>query len=170
MHAKMPQAANQLGLRRLARRHSRALAAGLVGLVALTAPIAALADEAEPQPSLMNEAGLGIGAGVSNVIYTPLKICYAAGGLVVGGLAWAFSGGDREVARIVVAPAITGDYVLTPAHLKGERSLDHFFGRDPRFRDDWGDPAANVASKPPAYEEEVEEVEVSDPYEDEVAW
>ena len=53
----------------------------------------------------------------------PLTSLAYLAGLAFGGLGWAFSGGDPSVAEAVIAPAIHGDYVVTPAHLRGERSL-----------------------------------------------
>ena len=65
------------------------------------------------------------------------------GGLLVGGLAYGFAGGDREVARVVFTPSLLGDYVVTPAHLSREQPLE-FFGRDPAY-----DPREiNVAAGP----------------------
>ena len=32
----------------------------------------------------------------------------------------------------VITPAVRGDYVVTPAHLRGERELE-FIGRDPDY-------------------------------------
>ena len=52
----------------------------------------------------------------------------AFGGLVVGGLAYAFSGGDADVARVVLEPSVMGDYTITTEHLSGERKVE-FFGR-----------------------------------------
>ena len=67
-------------------------------------------------------------------------------GLVVGGLAWCFSGGDNNVAKVVLTPSVLGDYVVTPSHLTGEKTLE-FFGRDPEYRDD--DEIVDVAASPP---------------------
>lgn len=112
------------------------------------APAAAFADAKD----LAQEAGLGFGAGISTLLYTPLKIVYGLGGLVIGGFAWAFSGGDSEVASNVLTPSLRGTYVLSPEHLTGEKEIE-FFGRDPRYRDDvaWGgsDPGPDVAAAPP---------------------
>ena len=56
-------------------------------------------------------------------------------GLVRESASVAFSGGDSDVMRAVVTPAIRGDYVVTPAHLRGEQQLQ-FVGRDPGYRQD----------------------------------
>jgi len=49
---------------------------------------------------------------------------------VIGPFAWALSGGDSDVMWRVVDTTVRGDYVVTPAHLRGEQPLE-FFGRSP---------------------------------------
>ena len=93
----------------------------LVGL----APATALAEESQAAT-----AGLGIGSALCSVVYAPFKIVYALGGSLIGGLAWIFSAGDGDVASAVISPAVRGDYVVTPAHLRGEQPLE-FIGREP---------------------------------------
>ena len=39
------------------------------------------------------------------------------------GLAWALTGGNGEIARGIVQPAVRGDYVVTPANLTSEEPL-----------------------------------------------
>lgn len=86
----------------------------------------------EPAPAnraegFASEAGPGIGSVIATALYAPIKVTYAVLGTVVGGLAWAFTGGNSEVARRVIAPAVTGDYVLTPDHLRHPETI-HFVG------------------------------------------
>lgn len=117
----------------------RAIAgAVLCGLLAL-APASAFAEE-----SMGKSAGIGVGSAFASLVYTPVKLCYAFGGLVVGGLAWAFSGGDNDVAMVVLTPSVLGDYVITPRHLTGAQHLE-FFGRDPKYAEE----NLDVASAPP---------------------
>ncbi len=75
-------------------------------------------------------AGLGIGAVLCSLIYGPTKLVYAGLGTVVAGGAWALSAGDPAVASPILNAAVRGDYVITPAHLEGRKSLE-FVGRDP---------------------------------------
>ena len=79
--------------------------------------------EAPDTEAAESDASFGIGAALSTVLYAPLKVTYAGAGLLFGGLGWALSGGDSEIARAVIQPAVRGDYVVTPAHLRGERRL-----------------------------------------------
>ena len=76
-----------------------------------------------------SEAGWKVGSAMSTLIYTPVKAAYAASGLVFGGVSWALSGGNEEVARAVIGPAVQGDYLVTPEHLRRERSLIFIGGR-----------------------------------------
>jgi hypothetical protein len=116
------------------------LTAALVASAFLFASSLAVANEvesADDRPSdsqvVAKEAGIGLAAGVSTLIYTPIKLVYSIGGVVIGGLAWVFSGGDSDVAKTVITPAVAGDYVLTARHLQGKETLE-FFGREPGYR------------------------------------
>ena len=78
-------------------------------------------------------AAAGPAAGLCTLIYSPLKITYAALGLVIGGIAWGLSAGDASVLHALVTPSIRGDYVVTPDHIRRRRKLE-FFGREPAYR------------------------------------
>jgi hypothetical protein len=91
-----------------------------------------LARAQEATESTAENAGLGAAAALSTLLYGPVKLVYAFGGLIVGGFAWALSGGDSDVMWRVMNPAVRGDYVVTPAHLRGERPLE-FFGHEPGY-------------------------------------
>ena len=113
-------------MRRAGFRRVIALALGL-SILALSAANATSGTdprEDDPQQGLAANAGLGLGAFLGNVIYAPLKLVVALGGSLAGGLAWAASGGDSELAGSILRPALTGDYVLTPQHLRGEERLE----------------------------------------------
>jgi len=120
-------------------RVTRSAAAALVSCALLCAVPAA--SQAGSSGEMSKRAGLGAASALTSLVYAPLKMVYALGGLVVGGLAWAFSGGDNEVAKVVLTPSILGDYVVTPSQLKGDEPLE-FFGRDPDYQADELDVAA----------------------------
>lgn len=106
---------------------SRTLGRGLVvlGLAGvLVAPAGAHAQSAG------REFGIGATCALGNLIYGPAKLLYASGGALIAGMAWAFSGGDREVAGPILDASVRGDYVLMPDHLQGRRELE-FVGRRP---------------------------------------
>ncbi len=122
----------------------------MLGVAISLAPPASLA--AGEDRTLIQEAGLGFSAAIASLIYAPIKLVYAIGGLVVGSLAWVFSGGDGEVAGTVFTPSLRGDYVVSPEHLTRQRSFD-FFGREPAYLDS----RAEVAAAPADSGESVED-------------
>jgi hypothetical protein len=104
---------------------SRATLATLALSVALAlAPRAARAGE---EASLAYDGLVGVGSVVCTLVYSPLKVAYAAGGLAVSGLAWMWTFGDTGVAGPIYRASVGGDYVFMPAHLEGRRDL-HFVG------------------------------------------
>ncbi len=118
--------------RRMSSLRSRVCAAITCGVLAVAvsaSPATAAGNE------LAQEGGTGALAALATLIYGPVKILYATGGLVFGGLAYAFSGGNTDVLNAVLTPAIRGDYVITPNVVTGNDEW-HFLGQDPRYRDD----------------------------------
>ena len=81
------------------------------------------------------EAGIGTAAVLASLVYGPTKIVYSLLGMIFGGFAWGLSGGDTEVLTAVVTPAIRGDYVITPSHIRGETPIE-FIGRRPDYREE----------------------------------
>lgn len=94
----------------------------------LATPSLALAGDHTKEVS--KESGLGAAAAVSSLFYSPVKLVYAVGGLVIGSLAWVFTAGDTDVADKVYVRSLRGTYVITPEILRGEEPLV-FIGRDP---------------------------------------
>ncbi len=91
-------------------------------LIAFTANAAIAAETSE---SGTEGAGLQAASWVATIPYGAVKMAYALGGGIVGGLAWAWSGGNTEVAKAVWIPAMTGDSIVQPQNLTGEKPL-HF--------------------------------------------
>ncbi|HPG26115.1 MAG TPA: hypothetical protein PLW10_10820 [Myxococcota bacterium] len=126
---------------------------GVTALAVAAAPTSALAGEKAAEVG--RESGLGAAAAVSSLVYAPVKLVYATGGLIVGAFAWAFTAGDNNVAGKVFTRSLRGTYVITPEILRGEERLE-FIGRDV---DSPTAPTAAVAAarasqpaSPPAYE------------------
>src|SRR5437870_1409293 len=90
------------------------------------------ADPNQPvqQEGVGEEAGYGIGAALANVLYIPAKVTYAGLGLLTGGLGYVLSGGRADVANNIIYPAVRGNYVVTPSHLKGTEPI-YFVGAPP---------------------------------------
>lgn len=114
-------------------------------MVSMAVPTVARADMGNGLP---NEGGIGALAALSTLVYGPVKLTYAVLGLVIGGSAWGLSGGDTQVLDAVVTPAVRGDYVVTPQHIRMERSLE-FYGRDPQNREVQQAAAGSAGSPPP---------------------
>jgi hypothetical protein len=70
-----------------------------------------------------SSAGMGAAAGVSTLLYLPLKAAFAIGGGIVGGLAYAFSGGNENAAKSIWTTSLYGTYIITPDHLRGDRPI-----------------------------------------------
>jgi hypothetical protein len=120
-----------------ARRHPgqgflRTLA--LIVLVAFSTPILApplLAQESSASGSPAADASTGTPSGVgmqaasavATILYFPFKAAFAIGGGLVGGLAYAFSGGSEQTAKNIWIPSIYGTYIITPDHLKGDKPV-----------------------------------------------
>lgn len=110
---------------RMRRRQSFILSVAFGLLLAVTGgpALAEEIPEASPQG-----AGLQAASWVITIPYGAVKTAYAIGGGIVGGLAWAVTGGNVEVGKSVWIPSMTGDYVVQPRHLTEEKTL-HFVGR-----------------------------------------
>lgn len=111
---------------------SNTLVLGLVALCSLAillVPVSASAQEsASNVPVSSNDAsasGVGIQAGsaLATIVYFPLKLAFAIGGGVVGGLAYGFSGGSEQTAKNIWIPSMYGTYIITPDHLKGDKPI-----------------------------------------------
>jgi type IV secretory pathway VirB2 component (pilin) len=128
---------------KISSRARRALLACVV-MIAL-APHPARADD-----SMGAEAGLGAASAVCSLLYGPIKVVYALSGLIIGGIAWGLSGGDSDVLKAVITPSVRGDYVITPALLRGERPVE-FFGKDPQYRSEAAPGEAAPGEADPVY-------------------
>ncbi|MCC7214677.1 MAG: hypothetical protein IT387_07455, partial [Nitrospira sp.] len=88
-------------------------------------------------------SGVGIQAGsaLATIVYFPLKLAFAIGGGVVGGLAYGFSGGSEQTAKNIWIPSMYGTYIITPDHLKGDKPI--------RFLGVSGEPAREAGDYAP---------------------
>ena len=75
-------------------------------------------------------AGLQAASWLATVPYGAAKVVYAVSGGVIGGLAWVMTGGNTEVAKAIWSPSMTGNYIVQPQNLTGDRAL-HFVGGTP---------------------------------------
>ena len=89
----------------------------------LTVLVAATPARAEEEGFLEN-AGIGLGTALVNVLYIPAKFTYATVGSLIGGLAWVLTLGDTDTAMGVWEPTLGGSYVVTPAMLRGDDPIE----------------------------------------------
>ena len=100
----------------------------------MAAPLYGQTADQKNQPAaeqpVSSEAGYGVGAALASVFYIPVKVTYAGLGLLTGGLGWVVSGGRSDVANNIIYPAVGGNYLVTPSHLKGTEPI-YFVGAPP---------------------------------------
>lgn len=95
------------------------------------APEETQAVRADPSSSSEDSSvGLHIASGALSLVYTPLKVVYAALGGIVGGFVYVLTGGNDQAAQSVWDASLRGTYWVTPDHLQGNEPV--------RFK---GDPA-----------------------------
>ncbi len=70
-----------------------------------------------------SEAGLGAASLFLTLPYGVTKVTFAAAGVIVGGLAYLFSGFDEATAKRIWTTSAYGTYILTPGHLKGDQPI-----------------------------------------------
>ena len=101
------------------RPQPRALVAIAAAVLTLSLAPAAAAEE-----TLTEDVGMGVLSAVCTLVYTPLKIAYAAGGTMVAGLVFLWSAGDIDTTQQVLRTTAGGDYVVTRDHLRGLKVLE----------------------------------------------
>lgn len=114
----------------MVRARARLIMAGLTLGAVLVAGGATTA--AAGERGYWSEAGLGAGAALTNVVYMPCKLAYAALGTITGGLTYALTGGSYETAENVWLASLGGSYVITPDMLTGKRPVE--FSGTPTLR------------------------------------
>ncbi|MCS6319072.1 MAG: hypothetical protein H8K05_15115 [Nitrospira sp.] len=101
----------------------------ICSLALLIAPVSAQESSgASNVPVSANDAsasgvGVQVGSALATIVYFPLKLAFAIGGGVVGGLAYGFSGFSEQTAKNIWVPSMYGTYVITPDHLKGDKPI-----------------------------------------------
>jgi len=78
-----------------------------------------------------SSAGMGAAAAVATILYFPFKAAFAIGGGIVGGLAYAFSGGNEQAAKSIWDTSLRGTYYISPDHLQGNRPIRFLGVADP---------------------------------------
>src|SRR5215831_9636406 len=97
--------------------------------IAMAALSVTLAAAPAGATTYLGDAGWGVAATLANIGYMPVKLVYATLGGLTGGLAWACTAGDSQVASRVWQASLGGTYVITPSVLKGDSGVA-FTGTD----------------------------------------
>jgi hypothetical protein len=92
-----------------------------------TIPAWSQPSSSDTQQGTASGAGMQAASAVTTILYFPFKAAFAIGGGIVGGLAYAFSGGSEQTAMNIWIPSVYGTYLITPEHLAGDRPV-RFFG------------------------------------------
>ena len=72
----------------------------------------------------------GLSSGILSLMYTPVKLGVSMAGGIVGGLAYPFSGFNKEVSKTIWNRSLGGSYLITSDMLKGKEDLDLFIEMD----------------------------------------
>ncbi len=104
----------------------RAVAAAITLGTVLWSGVPAFAEEKSSSAS--DNVALQVTSWLLTAPYGTFKAVYAIGGSIVGGIVWLGTGGNTQTAKSIWGPAITGDYIIRPENLAGQRPL-HFVGK-----------------------------------------
>lgn len=76
---------------------------------------------------------LGLVSFAASIPYGCVKIAYATLGAIVGGFTYVLTGANADAGGAIWNKSMNGDYVLTPAHLTGKKTIRFFgdIGQDP---------------------------------------
>jgi hypothetical protein len=113
----------------------------------ITVPAWSQSSSTDTQQGTASGAGMQAASAVATILYFPLKAAFAIGGGIVGGLAYAFSGGSEQTAKNIWIPSMYGTYVITPEHLAGDRPV-RFLGVAAESEGVPTEPAAMSAPSP----------------------
>jgi len=103
--------------------------ARLIPIVLLAATLATpAAAQTSSGGSATQQFVTGAACFIISPVYGAFKVAFALAGATVGGLAWAFTGGDDESAGKIWDASLKGTYVISPEHLRGDEPI-RFVGR-----------------------------------------
>ena len=91
-------------------------------------PGSTLAENQSSSTDSSDGTGIQVASWLLTVPYCAGKSAFAIAGSVVGGLGYAFSGGNSETAQSIWSKTVYGTYILRPAHLRGEEPIQ-FLGK-----------------------------------------
>jgi hypothetical protein len=115
----------------LIRKWSRSVAVVLIVTcmsLLLIPPESSRAEDPPYGTDSSEDTGIQVASWLLTVPYCAGKSAFAVAGSVVGGLGYAFSGGNSKTAETIWTTSVYGTYILRPAHLRGEEPI-HFLGK-----------------------------------------
>lgn len=103
----------------------------LCSYVIMTVPAVHAEDTSDDSGAefIVSDTGMEAASGLATIVYFPAKAIFALGGGIVGGLTYAFTGGNEEAANKVWNASMGGDYMVEPENLTGEKPIN-FIGPD----------------------------------------
>jgi hypothetical protein len=115
----------------------------------VTAPAWSQQSSSDTAQGTASGVGMQVTSFFASLCYAPLKIAFAIGGGIVGGLAYAFSGGNETTAKSIWIPSVYGTYLITPEHLAGDKPV-RFLGAAAESNEGRTDPTplGNPAPEP----------------------
>lgn len=108
------------------KKWSRSVAIVLIMTVmglTMIPPGSALAGDQASSTDSSESTGIQVASWLLTVPYCAGKSAFAVAGSVVGGLGYAFSGGNSETAQSIWTKSVYGTYILRPAHLRGDEPI-----------------------------------------------
>ena len=124
---KCPIAPETHQMKKWSRSVALVLIVTVMGLTMIPPGLTLAEDQASSTDS-SEGTGIQVASWLLTVPYCVGKSAFAVAGSVVGGLGYAFSGGNSETAQSVWTKSVYGTYILRPAHLRGEEPI-HFLGK-----------------------------------------
>ncbi len=94
----------------------------ILALSVCLAPVTWAAEQ-DSNSSLGADFGLGLASFVCSIPYGAVKVSTALLGGIMGSFTYVLSGFDKRAADSVWYTTMKGDYIVTPDHLRGNRSL-----------------------------------------------
>ena len=95
----------------------------LLSIFVMTVPTVHAEETSGGKDFTVSDTGMEVASGLATVVYFPAKAVFALGGGLVGGLTYAFTGGNEEATNKVWDASMKGDYMVTPENLTGEEPI-----------------------------------------------
>ena len=121
----------KLGLSPVSKKAYNTIAALIILCiyVSMTVPAAYAEDTSIDYAVAVSETGMEAASALATMVYFPAKAAFALGGGIVGGLTYAFTGGDEKATSKIWRASMEGDYMIEPGNLTGDDPVN-FIGQE----------------------------------------